>query len=514
MAQQVPSAINAPQLRGNSRSANAVPGVLGIQFLALVLLAVVIPTAEVVALSSGGPVRWADTLDVDIGITVYTGARLAMLLDAARPQYLTIVFFAFVYVWMGLAAVAQAASQTWPWAIVLSPGVQLQGALLVATGVAAYDVGRLVSRFAGNVTTAVPKAVWRLSARRTVALGWIVVITFPIAVSSLGGLAAQFQNRDAASAALFPAGVVNGVVQQQVLAGALARDGWTGLAFVAIYALTLLMRERRRAHLAPRTSYRVLLVCLVAVNVVINSPFANPRYWVGTVVIALLLSLPVALRYPGKVAFVACILVGTAVIFPYGNVFRSATAYQSAQSTNVLNAFQSSADYDASFMVEATVQYVAVHGFSAGEQLLGTATFWMPRQIWSSKPTDTGFLLGYFLGTGTPNVSAPIWAEGFIDFGWAGTIGYLLILGCGSALLDRRWGARVGPLDRGRIMLPLLAGYSIIVLRGSLLQAMGSLTVFCLLLWLLCEKGGVDTVNAVPDAAILTSTNATLGRAS
>jgi hypothetical protein len=44
----------------------------------------------------------------------------------------------------------------------------------------------------------------------------------------------------------------------------------------------------------------------------------------------------------------------------------------------------------------------------------------------------------------------------------------------------------VGVLERGRILLPLLAGYSIIILRGSLLQAMDLVTVFCLLLWLLC----------------------------
>jgi hypothetical protein len=228
------------------------------------------------------------------------------------------------------------------------------------------------------------------------------------------------------------------------------------------------------------------------VNIVINSPFANARYWLGTIVIALVLAHPFFLRWSGKVAFVGCILVGTAIIFPYGNVFRNASAYQVVQGLSVVRVIQTDPDYDASFMVEATVQYVEVKGLSVGGQLLGAATFWVPRQLWPAKPTDTGFLLGYFLGTGTANLSAPLWAEGFIDFGWLGTAAYMLLVGYGSASLDRRWGEKVGPLDRSRILLPLLGGYSFILLRGSLLQAMGPLTVFCLLLWLLCRKTGAD----------------------
>lgn len=467
---------------------------ISVQVAAFILLAVLIPVAELSVLSAQAPVRWTYALAIDVALTVYAGFRLAMLLDGARPRYLGIVFFAFVYVWMGLAAVAQVASQTWPWGIVLSQDIQLQGALLVAAGTILYDVGRLCSRvFRREMPASAPDKVRRLSTSRTVALGWIVVITFPVAVYSLGGLAAQFQNRDAASAALFPAGIINGVVQQQVLLGALARDGWTGLAFVAIYALLIVMRERRKAQLPARVSMRVLLGCLVCVNVVVNSPFANARYWLGTIVIALLLSHPFFLRWSGKVAFVGAILVGTAVLFPYGNVFRTANGSQALEVPSVVRAFETQADYDASFTVQAAVEYVDVNGLSKGRQLLGTVGFLVPRQLWPAKPTDTGFLLGDFLGTPTTNLSAPIWAEGFIDFGWLGTAAYLLLVGYGSARLDGGWGEQVGPLDRGRTLLPLLAGYSIIILRGSLLQAMGLLAVFCVFLWLLCTKESDQT---------------------
>jgi hypothetical protein len=465
------------------------PTTAAVQAIAFILLAAVIPAADVGAAAAQSPIHWTYTLSVDLAITVYSGARIAASLDGARPRYLGIVFFVFAYVWMGLAAIAQAASQTWPWGIVLSQGVQLQGALLVAIGVLSYDVGRLLQRIfhhAGKATY--PGNVRRLSEKRTVLLGWTAVITSPVAVYTLGGLAAQFQNRDAALSALYPAGVINGIVQQPVLLGALARDGWTVLAFIAIYALLVVMRERRRDELPAKVSYRVLLACLIGVNIVVNSPLANARYWLGTMFIALWLLLPFSLRRSGKVAFVACILVGTAVVFPYGNVLRTADGSASIHSFNVGQAFETQPDYDASFMVEATVQYVQTNGLSWGRQLLGAAAFVVPRQVWPTKPTDTGYLLGYFLGTGTPNVSAPLWAEGFVDFGWLGAAAYLLLFGYWSARLDRSWGERASATDFGRVLSAVLAGYSIFILRGALLPAMGSLTVIAFLLWLLCPK--------------------------
>ena len=480
---------------------SVLPKTHAVQAIAFVLLAVLLPLAEVAALFTGAASQhWTYTVFIDVALTVYSGARLATFLGGARPSYLGVVFFIFVYVWMGLAAVAQTASQTWPFGDVLSPDIQLQGALVVATGTVLYDAGRLLSRLLHRERQAVvPHRIRQLSTSRSVILGWIVIITSPLAVYSLGGLAAQFQNRDAADAALFPAGVINGVAQQQILLGSLARDGWTVVAFVALYALLLVRRERRIAGLPAKVSHRLLLFGLLGANVVINSPFANARFWLGTMLIALLLARPFSLRWLGKVTFLVCMLVGTAVIFPYGNIFRNAASYQSTQDISVVRAFQTLPDYDASFEVAATVQYVEVNGLSMGRQLLGTATFWVPRHYWPTKPEDTGLVLGYFYGTPTPNISAPIWAEGFIDFGWLGVAVIMMLVGYGSATLDRGWGAKVGPLEFSRVVLPLLAGYSFILLRGSLLQAMGRLTVFCLLLWLLCRRTDIFVVTFTGD---------------
>ena len=65
---------------------------------------------------------------------------------------------------------------------------------------------------------------------------------------------------------------------------------------------------------------------------------------------------------------------------------------------------------------------------------------------------------------------------------------YFLLAGYASAGLDRSWRAEIAPTDFRRVLLPLLAGYSVILLRGSLLQAMGQLTAFSLLVWFLCAK--------------------------
>ena len=339
-------------------------------------------------------------------------------------------------------------------------------------------------------------------------LAWIVLLGSPLAIIGLGGLGALFSNRESAANALFPSGVVNGVAQApgDILAGTLLQDSTTVLSFVALYASLIVRRQRRRDGLGVTTGSNLLLLGLVVVNVIVNNPLSNPRQWFGTVLIALVLALPSALTIVGKNAFIAGMLMVTAILFTYGNAVRGPSYATEHQQTNLVQNWLSG-DYDAAVEVAATAQYVEIEGPSYGRQLAGDVLYWVPRRFWSQKPIGTGYIIGYFYGTATPNVSAPLWAEGFMDFGWIGVMLFLLGFGYVSGLLDKGWSASYGALDLRRVILPLLAGYSFILLRGPLLPTMDKLVMFSVALWLLCPvsasvSGGAERALAAGEGRI------------
>ena len=89
-------------------------------------------------------------------------------------------------------------------------------------------------------------------------------------------------------------------------------------------------------------------------------------------------------------------------------------------------------NYDAFSNISATIEYVSINGFSYGFQLLSGLLFFVPRAIWSSKPTSTGELVGDFIidkyDFNFNNLSNPLVSEGYINFGIFGVILLSLVL--------------------------------------------------------------------------------------
>src|SRR5205085_620826 len=129
--------------------------------------------------------------------------------------------------------------------------------------------------------------------------------------------------------------------------------------------------------------------------------------------------------------------------------------------------------------------------------LLGAALFWLPRSVWPDKPFNTAFIVADDIGFPNRNLDSPLWAEGYVDFGWVGTAVLLAGSGLVARRLDdgfvlvRRVRAAVGrsgvvrsAIPLAAVAVPVIAGYEYILLRGSLLQAMARLAVMVVLLLL------------------------------
>ena len=149
------------------------------------------------------------------------------------------------------------------------------------------------------------------------------------------------------------------------------------------------------------------------------------------------------------------------------------------------------------------MDYVDERGFEWGKQASGVVGFWVPRIFWYNKPVPTGVHMGAgFIGlmesTRNTNLSCPVPAEGYIDFGIAGVVIYGLIFGIIIGLVDRliplivygrghRAGLNFSWLVFPLVVLPVVVGMMLFLLRGSLMPAfaytLGSLASGFVVYW-------------------------------
>lgn len=128
--------------------------------------------------------------------------------------------------------------------------------------------------------------------------------------------------------------------------------------------------------------------------------------------------------------------------------------------------------YDAWANLVASIEFVQTEGLQLGRQLLGALLFFMPRGLWADKPVSSGQLLGDYLverhGLWFTNISFPFPAEGFVDFGIVGVIGYALMLAWYAQRMDY-FVNHGGMVDRTSALY--FAFYLTFVMRGALLPA-------------------------------------------
>ena len=114
-------------------------------------------------------------------------------------------------------------------------------------------------------------------------------------------------------------------------------------------------------------------------------------------------------------------------------------------------------------MFEVPVQY--------GRQLLGVVLFFVPREIWPNKPVGSGAFMADHLNMNFTNLSANYFAEGYINFGGAGIVLFLIILVWSCAYLDRI-GVRVQRQNPPLFVLYLQVIFVLFyLLRGDLMSS-------------------------------------------
>lgn len=441
---------------------------------------------------SGSHQHWATVSGwITLGILIYSGARISQLITHGEPRLLIGVFWLFVYVAMGTAPLAQISTGLHP--ALADPAYLQRAGLLVLLGCIALDMGyALAGRRLGDhdepePPTRLPRPV---PDSRLKWLSVLALLASAYYIQKVGGPGAFFTSRGGLAANFQAAGL--GSAGSQASSALVVSLGQVPLVilFAAWTARILRRRERPIASL-------VWWAVMLAVNLVVNNPITNARYWFLTVAMGCLFCLP-RLNRNGYRAVLLLGITAALIVFPYTDYYRYDPSGRAPLQTHSITETLSIKDYDQMTMTANGIWLVDhERGYFYGRQLLGDALFFVPRSQWDRKPIDTGVEIGRAVQQGTNfNLSSPLWIELWVDFSWPGLVIGFSALGFFARRFDDLF-LRMRDGARGQVLLvdlvvPFVAGYEFILLRGPLLQAMSRLSVMIAIFWLLGERRRKD----------------------
>ena len=436
-----------------------------VALVVFLIFAVVLP----LLVRSAAAVAYTDTdFFIRYSVALYAAVKIAALLWHADIRPVAGVFWIFVYTGMGLAPLAQLTTgRSTVLAIQVDEGLLTLTSFLILLGCLCFDAAYHVRL--RSVYTALPR-YRRLRSLRTLRIFSVAAIVSALVyIVQVGGLAVFFLSREETSEALDAINPDSGQALRAIISAAGSVSCLTALIFY------LHVWRNRRTPLASLDT--ALIIALTVINVVVNNPLSNSRYWTLAVLFGLLLPL-----IRGRKGIFNLVLAGGALasilVFPLSDVTRRAAGTGASVQFDSVWTTIATKDYDQFTMLANTLGYTQDHGLSWGHQALGPLLFWVPRVTWPDKPYDTGVEVGMWMNSGNLNLSAPLWAEAWINFGLIG----LIVVFAGLGFLARRLdaGFRLDILSRGSVGylgISIFAGYLFILLRGSLLQSMGRLMV-------------------------------------
>jgi hypothetical protein len=251
------------------------------------------------------------------------------------------------------------------------------------------------------------------------------------------------------------------------------------LLFLPSATLLILVHETVRSGRKLLFSRGCVLLLLLLLVLVTENTYTEKRNALGPLYIALLL-----VAFPKLFASWArrmwLLVGGMVLIFPAITLFthnhqQALGDVSLTQMSDRIVDHYFSVNYDSWANIYTAVEIAGAHGVQWGHQLLGSLLFFVPSSIWSTKPLATGIFLADYLivnySMWFTNLSAPLIAEGYLDFGFVGVILYAGAAAFAATLLNK-----IALRGRKWLSFPLAvygAVFLMLVLRGSLMIALG-----------------------------------------
>jgi len=391
-----------------------------------------------------------------LGITSLSSWRL---FSDGRPYALNKVWWLFCMIFLGIIPSLQLAVHTMPWHtgdITLPTMLHANGLILLCLGV--YEGIRLwASRNFVPHEEPEPPLVAPILIRQFSHLAPAMMLTCGAALAIVFGLKG-FILRGHMESSLWKHSTTFQLLFDKGIRGTML---WCCISAIVLF----------RQH---RLELTTLLLVLIP-GVLFNFPLALPRYLSLTIYLSWTLAASFPLlrrRYPFSL-----IILGLFVfVAPLSGVTRYAGIDMVERLKDPGAIFQKAvlvSDYDAWSSLCRTIQYTDQYGSTGGKQLIGVALFYVPRSVWPTKPIGSGAYLFDKLNLGFNNVACTYLAEGYINFGFIGSLIFAALLALVIARYDGWYWRRGG---RVRFTLPRLfylvsIGMLFFILRGDLLSS-------------------------------------------
>jgi hypothetical protein len=217
------------------------------------------------------------------------------------------------------------------------------------------------------------------------------------------------------------------------------------------------------------------LVISASLLLITNLPTTTARSQIAAYVIAAALIF-FKTTVARRVGFIALILLGQVTIFPM--LSNLARGDSNTEDLSIIDYLSTHGDFDGFQSTINVYLFTEGAGFGYGRQLASAVLFFIPRGWWPGKSIGTGGDTAEFMGYSFNNLSAPLPAEFFVDFGWIGLVLLSAIAGWVFARVDRYFHVSVIEGYKTSMLAPaLLCGFSFILMRGALVGVLGPIVL-------------------------------------
>jgi hypothetical protein len=439
-------------------------------------------------------------------VVLWCALRLAYTGLKGRRRLTIMLFYVFIYVFMGVQPLLSIWSNVFPHSELIFTDNMISFCIFIMIiGMAGFEAG--YCRFKKETQEAhllkEPLQIIRKTQRvMSINLLWLLSIfltlLFALSIMKFGPNAFLGSRDGGLSFGEFQGPETSSTENTLFIFG--LRGLTATLLFITIYMWKtgkLVLPQYNKGKL------RRVFIYVILINLLISNPLNAPRLWSGAV---LLTSLFLSLKWKGPKSFltwssIACLgmlllfsgldprLIVSRQLVNNGEITLSGTAKQVA--INIGN-LPGDYNFDAFQMIFYTTVYTEKNGYSLGNQLLLPAFFWVPRSIWSSKPIGTPDIVAAHADFSSLNVSSPLWSEGYINFGIPGVFLFLFLFGRAARLGDNALSNLTVRPVFSTIISSFFAANTFILLRGDLTSGTMYLQMIALFVFIYTVIGKIN----------------------
>jgi hypothetical protein len=259
------------------------------------------------------------------------------------------------------------------------------------------------------------------------------------------------------------------------------------ISFCGVLAVLYLF-GRRGGPLGTRRNSAILLgLIILPLFGVVNFPLGLPRFWLFGMLIVVFLLYCDLRSVRNRLLLIAGIGGGAYTFFPLFR--RISTADELGPPPELASVGQElvTSNFDGFEMIMNIVIVVERFGHTLGHQIASGLLFFVPRSLWEGKALASGHYTAEKLGYAFTNLSAPAPGELYLEFSYVGVVIGALAIGYVYRKADTLYAASLafGGISLHRIQTAMLAGFTIILMRGSLLAIISTIATCFTAIWLL-----------------------------